>query len=94
MQYFIGLPGYKVEEPFDPSLMVEFRKRLSLDIMLKINDIIADLMNNDRDNPDDPSRSDSSFQDKDPKQEGNPNRGTLMVDATCAPSNIHRMYNC
>lgn len=88
MQYFIGLPGYKVEEPFDPSLMVEFRKRLSPDIMLKINDIIADLMNNDRDNPDDPSGSDSSSQDKNPKQEGNPNRGTLMVDATCAPSNI------
>ncbi len=68
MQYFIGLPRYKVEEPFDPSLLVEFRKRLSTDIMLKINDIIADLMNNDKDNPDDPSGSENSSQDENPKQ--------------------------
>ena len=28
-QYFIGLPGYQDEQPFSPSLLVEFRKRLT-----------------------------------------------------------------
>ena len=28
LQYFIGLEKYQIEPPFDPSLMVHFRKRL------------------------------------------------------------------
>ena len=32
-QYFIGLPGYTNEYPFVPSLLVEFRKRLSEDTL-------------------------------------------------------------
>ena len=36
-QYFIGLPGYVDAIPFVPSLLVEFRKRLSADIMIEIN---------------------------------------------------------
>ena len=28
-QYFIGLPGFQLEKPFAPSLMVEFRKRIT-----------------------------------------------------------------
>lgn len=29
-QYFVGLPGYQQEPPFAPSLLVEFRKRLTV----------------------------------------------------------------
>ncbi|SDB07031.1 Transposase domain [Butyrivibrio sp. INlla16] len=28
-QYFIGLPGFQLEQPFAPSLLVEFRKHLT-----------------------------------------------------------------
>ncbi|RLJ20610.1 IS5/IS1182 family transposase, partial [bacterium endosymbiont of Escarpia laminata] len=28
LQYFVGLPGYQMEEPFAPSLFVEIRKRM------------------------------------------------------------------
>ena len=38
-QYFIGLPGYQMEAPYVPSLLVEFRKRLTEDILGDINDI-------------------------------------------------------
>ncbi len=38
-QYFIGLPGYEDKIPFVPSLMVEFRKRLTDEIINKINEI-------------------------------------------------------
>ena len=33
-EYFIGLPGYQQEPPFVPSLPVEFRKRLTVDIQI------------------------------------------------------------
>ena len=39
-QYFIGMPGYEDKYPFVPSLLVEFRKRLSEDILNEVNEII------------------------------------------------------
>ena len=39
-QYFIGMPGYEDKYPFVPSLLVEFRKRLSEDIFNEVNEII------------------------------------------------------
>ena len=39
-QYFIGLPGYEDKIPFVPSLLVEFRKRLSEDVLNEINEMI------------------------------------------------------
>lgn len=39
-QYFIGLPGYSYEAPFAPSLLVEFRKRLTDDILEDINEMM------------------------------------------------------
>jgi len=32
-QYFIGLPEFQKEAPFDPSMMVHFRKRLNGQVM-------------------------------------------------------------
>ena len=32
-QFFVGLPGYQQEPPFVPSLLVEFRKRLTAEIL-------------------------------------------------------------
>jgi hypothetical protein len=40
LQYFCGLPRYKDELPFDPSLMVYFRKRLTPEILGEINEMI------------------------------------------------------
>ena len=34
MQYFLGYPSFTNETPFDPSLFVEFRKRLGIQIMI------------------------------------------------------------
>lgn len=39
-QFFIGLPGYQDKEAFVPSLLVEFRKRLTDDILGEINEMI------------------------------------------------------
>ena len=39
-QYFIGLPGYQTEAPFVLSLLVEFRKHLTDDVLSEINEMI------------------------------------------------------
>ena len=41
-QYFIGLPGYEDKIPFVPSLLVEFRKRLSEEVLNEINEMIIE----------------------------------------------------
>lgn len=80
-QYFIGLPGYQDKIPFVPSLLVEFRKRFTDEILTEINEMIAEY-NSPQDPPpgggDDPDRSGSETN----------NQGTLILDATCAPQQI------
>ena len=41
MQYFLGYSSFTNEEPFSDTLFVEIRKRLSLELLSKINDVIA-----------------------------------------------------
>ena len=89
LQYFCGYPGYDDEKlPFDPSLMVYFRKRLTPEVLGEINEMIVrdakarqakEAKSEDHDDSEDDS-------DHDPGQGGN--GGTMIVDATCAPSNI------
>ena len=40
LQYLIGMEGYRDEEPFDPTLMVHFRKRITSDMLNEINERI------------------------------------------------------
>ena len=84
-QYFIGLPGYQMDPPFVPSLLVEFRKRLTADIMVDINEMILDYNSPDDPGDDDPNGSPSGSPDESSSKS---NSGTLMLDATCAPQNI------
>lgn len=81
-QYFIGLPGYQTEAPFVPSLLVEFRKRLTDDVRSEINEMIIAY-----NTPDDPTPGDGSHPDTDEKDSGE-NSGTVILDATCAPQKI------
>ena len=89
-QYFIGLPGYVDAIPFVPSLLVEFRKRLSADIMIEINEMIIEY-NMPDDSDDDNNDSGSGTDENAVIVEGydtSKNSGTLIIDATCAPQNI------
>ena len=80
-QYFIGLHGYQQTAPYAPSLLVEFRKRLTEEILGEINEMIIQY-----NHPDDPS---SGTGGENPEEGAdNDNRGTLILDATCAPQNI------
>jgi hypothetical protein len=73
LQYFCGFAGYTEKRPFDPSLMVWFRKRLTSEILGEINELII-------------ARAEAPRVDRD--DSGSPNKGTLIMDSTCAPQNI------
>ena len=91
-QYFIGLPGYQEEPPIDASTLVLFRKRLKMDVIMEANEYMLDTLKEkescdkkDDDNHTNPPTGGSGSE----KQESeSKNKGTLMLDATCAPSNI------
>ncbi len=83
LQYFIGLPGFREEAPFDASTLVLFRKRISAEMLMEVNEYL--LAHKDADNNTPPSSGNSD--DTDPLKEDT-NKGTLTLDATCAPANI------
>lgn len=100
MQYFIGYKEYRNEKPFDPSLLVTFRKRLPEETMNRIIErmFIQEADPNDKhdDNGgsdgDDNSGGDGSgggdIPNSSQKTDELPNRGTLILDATCTPADI------
>lgn len=90
LQYFIGLPAYQNKAPFAPSLLVEFRKRLTEEILVEINEMIIEFNTEKDDSDDDSSNEDGSGRDdaEDTECERKINAGTVIIDATCAPQNI------
>lgn len=74
MQYFIGLPSFKTEPVFAPSLFVEIRKRLGIAYWNEINEIIT------KHNL--PIQKDADADDL-PK-----NEGTINIDATIVEQDI------
>lgn len=86
-QYFIGLPSYQKETPFDSSTLVLFRKRITAEMMIEANEcLIRDNSSKDGgddDNNDPKSGSNNQCDSYTPK-----NKGTLIVNATFSPSNI------
>ena len=87
LQYFIGLPGYQETPPFDASTLVLFRKRISAKMLMEANEYLLQENNpekkeedNDHHNPPSGNGSDDSG-----KTEETENKGTLTIDATCAP---------
>lgn len=82
LQFFIGLPGYQEEKPFDASTLVDFRKRITAEMLMEANEYL--LGHKDKEDPPSGSGTGSGGEDDaEPK-----NEGTLIVDATCAPVNI------
>lgn len=99
LQYFLGFEEFKLEAPFDPSLMVHFRKRLGVDEINDLNEMICKVKSNDDNESDD---DDSNNQPPQPQSKSkitstnndgesfifNKNKGTLILDATCSPADI------
>ena len=71
--------GCSHELPFDPSLLVHFRQRISPNLINKVNERMVEKMREITER--------QKKKDSDAKNES-PNRGKLIVDATCAPADI------
>ena len=78
LQYFIGLSEFTDEAPFDPSMMVHFRKRINLEMLAEINEMIM--------KPAKPKKTKNDENDNDTGS-GN-NQGKLILDTTCTPADI------
>ncbi len=84
LQLFIGKASYQDEAPFDPSLMVHFRKRLSKEIIAEINELIV----KDRDGTSGTNTGGASGADGEANENPGTNKGMMMVDATVTPADI------
>jgi hypothetical protein len=87
MQYFCGYEAYTTEKPFDSSLMVHFRKRITAEMMKEISEeaFAAEArkaIEKERHGDDDDGNDDEG-------SDGGRPKGTLLLDATCCPSDIH-----
>ncbi len=78
MQYLIGRESYSVEEPFDASMMVHFRSRIDDKMLREINERIHERI-----------RKKTESKEEACEEEVVEKKGKLLIDATCAPSDIH-----
>lgn len=94
-QYFIELLGYQEETPIDSSTLVLFRKRLKMHVIMEANEYMLDALKEkevsdkkDDDHTNPSSGGGADAQKAKPEQQEPENKGTLILDATCAPSKI------
>lgn len=93
MQYFIGYSSFSNEAPFDPSLFVDFRKRLGMEQINDINEKIVKLsqQNNpierEREAPQKQKENDDADNTPPAIEQPAPN-GKVIVDATACPQDI------
>ena len=104
MQYFLGFSGYSSKAPFDPSMMVHFRKRLSDKDLRKINELIVqrgkemlvEAVAARVDDSDEPDHQDGDggaqlsldSMIKPADWPEGKNWGTISIDASCTPADI------
>lgn len=105
LQYFVGLKAFQETPPFDGSTMTNFRKRLNINDIKEIDEHLFRFNNGsipqkskskENESSDNDSKSEQNppnIQDKEPKDkidiEQKENSGKLIVDASCAPADIH-----
>lgn len=78
LQYFLGFSEYKDQEPFHHSMMTHFRKRFDKETLAEINEMIVRQAREE----------DNSNTNEDDDDNDKPNKGKLIVDATCSPSDV------
>lgn len=91
IQYFLGYPEYHYDLSLDASLLTHFRKRFPADVIVQVNQWVVEAamrqVSEEDDDEGDSSDSNSSGDDES-VEESEPDRGTLIVDASCAPQDI------
>ena len=81
LQYFLGFAEFRNEAPFDHTMLVHFRKRMSHDVLSRINEMLVQQVVAKKNT--ETSVSSSGSDNDEP-----PNSGKLIIDATCTPADI------
>jgi len=88
LQFFLGMERFEPRAPFDDSMMTWFRKRLTPEMIEEANEYVIRHGRSD-DNDGNGNGGGGSELEEDPSESVQPeNKGTIIVDATCAPSDI------
>lgn len=86
LQYFLGFPKFQNTAPFTSPAMVSFRKRIDVDFIAVINDMILE---NSEPTPEHSSENENDrARNVAEEADGNGNIGTAILDASVSPSNI------
>ena len=98
LQFFIGLEAFQNSSPFDPSIMVDFRKRLPEAVVSDCNERIVRhgltvIRSSDSQDPGDDNGTGGGGSTNPPSQpkpssQQQPKQGSLLIDATCVPVDI------
>jgi hypothetical protein len=101
LQFFIGLSGYQALRPFDPSMMVHFRKRIGPDLIKVCNDMtkangiamIQELLAASQEDGREGEKEELAAIEAElgvrpATLEAGSHWGTLILDATCVPDDI------
>jgi transposase, IS5 family len=90
LQFFLGLSEYSDQAPFDASMMVHFRKRLSLEIVQHINERIVQKALKVSEEASQPTEVEPEQRKDDDSNDppSSSNQGQLILDASCAPADI------
>jgi len=97
LQYFIGLKEFKTEAPFDSSVMVHFRKRLGIDAIIEINELICKTKTEDENDDNHEAQQSDDKNAAQKNDDKSSNKGTLILDAAYAPTrfsfqNLHFLF--
>lgn len=96
LQYFIGLHSFQQEAPFHASSMTHFRKRFNVELINELNEsiVLEQRKKNKKNHDDNEPPTDDGHSSEKPNASSSsesvlpPNQGKLLLDATCAPSDI------
>lgn len=86
LQYFIGLESFSNKAPMEASVLTLFRKRITPEMLAEINDYIIGRKKKDDDENDPPGGASNGGESAEAQKKTN--EGTLILDATCVPSDI------
>ena len=90
LQYFLGLTEYTNEAPFEASMLVHFRKRLSRELVGRINEQIVlnrrQTARKAEKGKQHPETEETNAEESEPSS--HQNQGKLILDATCTPADI------
>ncbi len=88
LQYFLGLEQFQSKPPFEASTMTWFRKRLTPAMIAEVNEYVINGGRKQDKGGKGGGTGDGGGQLESAVKEEKTNKGTMIVDATCVPSDI------